>query len=116
METLLLGGRDTGYRNRAAAARCGGFGAYHYAASRSGPSSATVIPVLVTGIHLSADAGARGALDPGNKRRDDNGEYGVCRPGRRPRTRFQVRLVTPCPCRRRSRGGPGGGGAPGWRR
>jgi len=30
-----------------------------------------VIPVLVTGIHLSADAGGRGALDPGTCCRDD---------------------------------------------
>jgi hypothetical protein len=33
-----------------------------------------VIPVLVTGIHLTARSGARGWLDPGNKRRDDKVE------------------------------------------
>jgi hypothetical protein len=30
-----------------------------------------VIPVLVTGIHPSANGGARGKMDPGHKARDD---------------------------------------------
>jgi len=36
-----------------------------------------VIPVLVTGIHLSACAGERGTLDPGNKCRDDSWSPGL---------------------------------------
>jgi hypothetical protein len=39
---------------------------------RLDPSTNRVIPVLVTGIHLAACAGAGGWLDPGNKCRDDN--------------------------------------------
>jgi len=40
---------------------------------RGGISGAVVIPVLVTGIQRTACSGVGGAVDPGNKSRDDKG-------------------------------------------